>query len=72
MSSINKTRSGRLFVVVSLLFAAVLLFAGCAVHTSGMTLPNPDYLNNRVQYFPSGTEFPFPNEANQIIDSNSN
>ncbi|MDR3110641.1 MAG: hypothetical protein LBU65_13315 [Planctomycetaceae bacterium] len=72
MSSSSKTKNGRLFVIVSLLFAIVLLTAGCTVHTSGMTLPNPDYLNNRVQYLSPGTEFPFPNEANQIIDSNSN
>ena len=36
---------------------------GCTVYTDGMTLPNPYYTRNSPQYFPRGTEFPFPNEA---------
>jgi len=40
-----------------------LISPGCAVYTNGMTLPNPYYMNNRVQYFPSGNEFPFAKEA---------
>ena len=39
---------------------------GCAVYTNGMTLPNPHYMNNRVQYFPPGNEFPFAREAASI------
>ena len=36
---------------------------GCTVNSNGMTLPNPHYMGNRVQYFPSGSEFPFSREA---------
>jgi hypothetical protein len=46
-----------------LLIVVSLGTTGCAVYSNGMTLPNPYYMNNRVQYFPRGTEFPFPNEA---------
>lgn len=46
-----------------LILAASLGSTGCAVYTNGMTLPNPHYMKNRVQYFPRGAEFPFANEA---------
>ena len=36
---------------------------GCTTYTNGMTLPNPYYMDNRVQYFPPGNEFPFSREA---------
>ena len=36
---------------------------GCTVFENGMTLPNPHYMNNRVQYFPSDNEFQFSREA---------
>ena len=49
--------------LIALFVLATLGSTGCTVYTSGMTLPNPYYLNNRPQYFPRGTEFPFPNEA---------
>ena len=42
---------------------------GCTTYTNGMTLPNPYYQNNRVQYFPRGTEFPFPNEAANLQEA---
>ncbi len=44
------------------------LSTGCAVYTSGMTLPNPYYLKNRVQFFPAGPEAPFPKEVSQMQD----
>lgn len=40
-----------------------LLSMGCAVQSNGMTLPNPYYQKNRVQYFPKGPEFPYAREA---------
>jgi hypothetical protein len=52
-----------------LLIVISLGTTGCAVYSNGMTLPNPYYMNNRVQYFPRGTEFPFPNEAATIQES---
>ncbi|MDR2438250.1 MAG: hypothetical protein LBE12_02615 [Planctomycetaceae bacterium] len=52
-----------------LLIAVSLGTTGCAVYSNGMTLPNPYYMNNHVQYFPRGTEFPFPNEAATIQET---
>ncbi|MDR2754456.1 MAG: hypothetical protein LBC20_02000 [Planctomycetaceae bacterium] len=52
-----------------LLIVLSLGTTGCAVYSNGMTLPNPYYMNNRVQYFPRGTEFPFPNEAATLQES---
>ena len=62
--NVNK-KIGRFFTgsMLALLIAASLGSTGCAVYTNGMTLPNPYYMNNRVQYFPRGPEFPFTNEA---------
>jgi hypothetical protein len=42
---------------------------GCTVYTNGMTLPNPYYHKNPPQYFPKGSEFPFPNEAAHLQDT---
>lgn len=62
----NVSKKIRRFVMGSLLVlvAAVSLGStGCAVYSNGMTLPNPYYMNNRVQYFPKGPEFQYTNEA---------
>jgi hypothetical protein len=36
---------------------------GCTVNTGGQTLPSGYYLNDDVQYFAPGPEFPLTNEA---------
>ncbi|MEM6692476.1 MAG: hypothetical protein AAF664_23800 [Planctomycetota bacterium] len=36
---------------------------GCQVSLNGQTLPSPYYLEDDVQYFPSGPEFKLPREA---------
>jgi len=54
--------------LIALFALATLGSTGCSVYTSGMTLPNPYYLNNRPQYFPRGPEFPFQNEAAVLQD----
>ena len=36
---------------------------GCQVSQNGQTLPSPYYLQDDVQYFPSGPEFKLPLEA---------
>ena len=51
------------FFLGVLLGLIVLGSVGCAVNTNGMTLPNPHYMGNHVQYFPPGNEFPFSREA---------
>ncbi len=58
--TINRCFLGAL---LGLILVGSLGSTGCAVYSNGMTLPNPHYMNNRVQYFPSGTEFPFSKEA---------
>ena len=66
-----KKKIGR-FIMGSLLvlvIAASLGSTGCAVYSNGVTLPNPYYMNNRVQYFPRGPEFPFANEAANMQES---
>lgn len=57
---IGRFAKGSLLVLI---VAASCASTGCAVYSNGMTLPNPYYLENRVQYFPRGPEFPFTNEA---------
>lgn len=39
---------------------------GCATSRNGQTLPSPHYLNNGIQYFPSGPEFLLSQEAAQL------
>jgi hypothetical protein len=62
---------GRFFLcsLSVLLIVAAFGMTGCAVYSNGMTLPNPYYMGNRVQYFPRNTEFPFPNEAATMQES---
>ncbi|MCA9137790.1 MAG: hypothetical protein KDB00_13555 [Planctomycetales bacterium] len=47
------------------LFAGTCLVAttGCQVSMNGQTLPSPYYLQDDVQYFPSGPEFKLSREA---------
>ena len=52
-----------------LLGFVVLGSTGCTVYSNGMTLPNPYYHHNRPQFFPRGTEFPFPNEAASLQEA---
>jgi hypothetical protein len=65
-SKLSRIGAGTLIVLFAV---ATLGLTGCTVYTSGMTLPNPHYLKNRPQYFPRGTEFPFPNEAAVLQDA---
>ena len=39
---------------------------GCQTTRNGQTLPSPHYLNNEIHYFPSGSEFPLPQEVAQM------
>jgi len=53
------TKSLIVFGVATLLLTAT----GCQVALNGQTLPSPYYLQDDVQYFPSGPEFKLPREA---------
>ncbi|QDT11604.1 hypothetical protein [Planctomycetes bacterium K23_9] len=41
----------------------VCMSTGCQSTINGQTLPSPYYLQDDVQYFPSGPEFKLPREA---------
>lgn len=43
--------------------AMIVGSTGCQVGVAGQTLPSPYYLDDDVQYFPSGPEFKLPREA---------
>ena len=58
-------RRGRLVsatLVASMALGAVSL-TGCQVDVGGQTLPSPYYLQDDIQYFPSGPEFKLSKEA---------
>jgi len=55
--------------LLALFAVAMMGTTGCTVYTNGMTLPNPHYQGNIPQFFPKGTEFPFPNEAANIQEA---
>jgi hypothetical protein len=50
---------------IALTLAGICLLGatGCQVSLNGQTLPSPYYLQDDVQYFPSGPEFKLPREA---------
>lgn len=62
----RKLTSGRITRATALaLVAATCLVGatGCQVSMNGQTLPSPYYLQDDVQYFPSGPEFKLSREA---------
>lgn len=61
----RKNTSHLLELVGCLSLAAMVLVGstGCQVGVAGQTLPSPYYLDDDVQYFPSGPEFKLPREA---------
>lgn len=61
-------RTGQSLSRLSLYLAApliviVLIASGCQVNVGGQTLPSPFYLDDDVQYFAPGPEFPLSQEA---------
>lgn len=62
----RKSTSGRITRATAIaLFAGTCLVSatGCQVSMNGQTLPSPYYLQDDVQYFPSGPEFKLSREA---------
>lgn len=57
----RRTTGGLALVLVA--GACVAGLTGCQSSINGQTLPSPWYLQDDVQYFPSGPEFKLPNEA---------
>jgi hypothetical protein len=50
-------------LILGTVASTVLTATGCQVSLNGQTLPSPYYLQDDVQYFPSGPEFKLPREA---------
>jgi hypothetical protein len=59
------TRRDRLLSATMLAAMAVgaVGLTGCQVDVGGQTLPSPYYLQDDIQYFPSGPEFKLSKEA---------
>jgi hypothetical protein len=62
----GKVTNHRMIRSIALTLAAGICLVGatgCQVSLNGQTLPSPYYLQDDVQYFPSGPEFKLPREA---------
>ncbi|MEM6470388.1 MAG: hypothetical protein AAF802_12600 [Planctomycetota bacterium] len=61
----RKSTSSIVRVTSLAVFAGVVMAAatGCQSSINGQTLPSPYYLQDDVQYYPSGPEFKLPREA---------
>lgn len=62
----GKVTNQRMIQSIALTLAAGICLigaTGCQVSLNGQTLPSPYYLQDDVQYFPSGPEFKLPREA---------
>ncbi|MGL6227317.1 MAG: hypothetical protein ACRC10_11920 [Thermoguttaceae bacterium] len=58
----NIAGSGLLILLSMSLLLSLLCATGCTIHTNGMTIPSPNWLEQRVQYYPAGPQFPHSNE----------
>jgi hypothetical protein len=47
----------------------IAAFSGCQVSVGGQTLPSPNYMEDDIQYFPSGPEFKLEREANALSEA---
>ena len=64
MTRYTKNQNLHRFTALTLVAGFCLISAaGCQVSLNGQTLPSPYYLQDDVQYFPSGPEFKLPREA---------
>ena len=61
----NATKTSFKNCTAAILIAGFCLCSatGCQVSLNGQTLPSPYYLQDDVQYYPSGPEFKLPREA---------
>ena len=61
MKASHTGRSRWPLLVLGLL--GILGMTGCQIDVGGQTLPSPFYLQDDVQYFPPGQQFPLSHEA---------
>lgn len=61
------------FALCALALAAFMIapFVGCQVTRNGQTLPSPYYLDDDIQYHPSGNEFQYQQEVDQMNKINA-
>ena len=59
-------RLGRHIAVAGVAALLPPAIVGCQTSVGGQTLPSPHYLNDDVQYFPSGPEFLLSNQVRAI------
>ncbi len=57
--SISRLGAWLVLPILTLVFVS----SGCQVNVGGQTLPSPFYLDDDVQYFAPGPEFPLSQEA---------
>lgn len=55
--------NGMKWVLGVLIVAGAATLTGCQLTQNGQTLPSPYYLEDQIQYFPSGTEFQYQKEV---------
>jgi len=63
MLASKTARSGWRICLLGLGLFSVLGLTGCQIDVGGQTLPSPFYLQDDVQYFPPGPQFPLSREA---------
>jgi hypothetical protein len=63
MTASNTGRRGWRGGLLALGLLGLLGLTGCQIDVGGQTLPSPWYLNDDVQYFPPGPQFPLSREA---------
>ena len=56
---------------VALAALFVVPFVGCQVTRNGQTLPSPHYIHDDIQYHPSGNEFQYQEEVDQMNKINA-
>lgn len=61
--NLNQRRVTRCTVLALLAGVFAVSATGCQMSINGQTLPSAYYLQDDVQYFPSGPEFKLPREA---------
>jgi hypothetical protein len=66
MSGSNRTNRWATTAVLGLSLLATTVLTGCQSTINGQTLPSPYYMQDDVQYFPSGPEFKLSREAAAI------
>ena len=63
MTASNTGRNGWRIGLLGLGLISVMGLTGCQMDIGGQTLPSPWYLNENVQYYPPGAQFPLSKEA---------